>query len=253
MRPLLLFLRRAALATVIAITALLLPGPDLRAQALVADLTNHLVGITTGFTGTSVVLFGATDGPGDVVVVVRGPPREISVRRKSRVGPIWANTQSARFPDVPSYYAVASSRPLEEIVAPAARQLYEIGLDNLRLGARKERPRMDEFRAALIRTQQREGLFGQEVGKINFLGERLFRTTINLPANVPTGTYAVQVFLVRDRDVVTGQTTPLIISKVGVDAELYDFADRRAALYGFVAVFTAMMAGWLASLPFRNA
>jgi uncharacterized protein (TIGR02186 family) len=88
---------------------------------------------------------------------------------------------------------------------------------------------------------------------VNFLGERLFRTTITLPANVPTGTYTVQVFLVRDKDVVSGQTTPLIISKVGVDAELYDFADRRAALYGAVAVVAAMMAGWLASLPFRNA
>ena len=38
-----------------------------------------------------------------------------------------------------------------------------------------------------------------------------------------------------------------------VDAEIVDFADRRAALYGLVAVVTAMVAGWLASVPFRNA
>jgi uncharacterized protein (TIGR02186 family) len=232
--------------------AALLLAAAAHAQALVADLTSHLVGITTGFTGASVVLFGATDGAGDVVVVVRGPPRELSIRRKSRVAGIWVNTRSTAFAGVPSYYAVAASKPLDEVTTPAARQLYEIGLDNLRLAVTEGRDR-PEFRQALIRTQQEEGLFGREPGKVNFLGERLFRTTITLPANVPTGTYTVQVFLVRDKDVVSGQTTPLIISKVGLDAELFDFADRRAALYGIVAVAAAMMAGWLASLPFRNA
>jgi uncharacterized protein (TIGR02186 family) len=199
------------------------------------------------------VLFGATDGPGDVVVVVRGPPREVSVRRKSRVAGIWINTRRVSFAGVPTYYTVASSRPLDEITTPAARQLYEIGHENLRLTVVEGRRQIDEFRAALIRTQQNEGLFGREPGRVGFLGERLFRTEIKLPANVPIGTYTVQVFLVRDKDVVSGQTTPLIISKVGVDAELFDFADRRSALYGLVAVVAAMMAGWLASLPFRNA
>jgi uncharacterized protein (TIGR02186 family) len=235
--------RTLAAALAACALALLLAAP-VRAQALVADLTSHLVGITTGFTGASVVLFGATDGAGDVVVVVRGPPRDLSVRRKSRVAGIWINTRRTTYAGVPSYYAVAASRPLDEITTPAARQLYEIGLEG------RGQP---EFREALVRTQQKEGLFGREPGKVNFLGERLFRTTITLPANVPTGTYTVQVFLVRDKDVVSGQTTPLIISKVGVDAELYDFADRRPAVYGVVAVVAAMMAGWLASLPFRNA
>jgi len=240
---------RALLGALLLLLGTALPAS---AQPLVADLTSHLVGITTGFTGASVVLFGATDGPGDVVVVVRGPPREVSVRRKSRVAGIWINTRRVTYAGVPSYYAVASSRPLDEVTTPASRQLYEIGLENLRLNVVDGRP-SDAFRAALVRTQQDEGLFGREPGKVNFLGERLFRTTIALPANVPTGTYTVQVYLVRGNDVVSGQTTPLIISKVGLDAELFDFADRRAALYGIVAVAAAMMAGWLASLPFRNA
>src|SRR2546426_9410212 len=89
-----------------------------RAEALAADLTSHLIAITTGFTGTSVVLFGATDGPGDVIVVVRGPEREITVRRKSRVAGIWVNTQEVTFANVPSFYAVAASRPVPDILSP---------------------------------------------------------------------------------------------------------------------------------------
>jgi uncharacterized protein (TIGR02186 family) len=229
-------------------------APAARAQPLVADLTEHLVGITTGFTGTSVVLFGATEGGGDIVVVVRGPARDMVVRRKSRVGFIWVNTREATFTDVPSYYGIASSRPMGDITTAAMRGLHQLGLDNLRLGTRgRVREDVADYRAALIRTQQREGLFADTVGKVDFLGDRLFRTTIQFPANVPTGTYLVEVFLIRDKEVVSGQTTPLVVSKVGVDAEIYDFADRHAAPYGMIAVLGAMMAGWLASLPFRTA
>jgi len=32
------------------------------AASLVADLSNHLIAITTGFTGTDVLLFGAKEG-----------------------------------------------------------------------------------------------------------------------------------------------------------------------------------------------
>ena len=95
-------------------------------------------------------------------------------------------------------------------------------------------------------------LFGADIGKVSFLGERLFRATITFPTNVPTGNYLVEVFLVRDRDVVSGQTTPLVVSKVGLDAAVSDFATREAAAYGAIAVLTAVVAGWLASLPFRG-
>jgi uncharacterized protein (TIGR02186 family) len=113
--------------------------------------------------------------------------------------------------------------------------------------------RAQRFAQALIDEQQRVGLIGAEIGKISFLGERLFRATISFPTNVPTGTYLVQVFLARDRDIVGGQTTPLIVSKVGIDAEVSDFATRESAAYGAIAVLTAVVAGWLASLPFRGA
>jgi len=108
------------------------------------------------------------------------------------------------------------------------------------------------FREALIETQQHDKVFSGTVGRVGFLGDRLFSTKLDFPSNVPTGQYAVEVLLIRDKAVVGGQTTPLNIEKIGVDAEIVDFADRRAALYGLVAVATAMVAGWLASVPFRN-
>ena len=117
----------------------------------------------------------------------------------------------------------------------------------------RERADTPEFRQALLRTEIDSGLFLETVGKIDFLGDRLFRTTLAFPANVPTGTYSVEIFLLRQGEVVSAQTTPLVVSKIGIDAQVYDFADRQAFAYGLIAALIAVMAGWLASLPFRSA
>jgi uncharacterized protein (TIGR02186 family) len=243
-------IRRLALAALLLVIVAL----PVRAQTVIADLTDYVIGITTGFTGTKVVMFGAIDGPGDIVLVVRGPTHDVTVRRKSRVAGIWVNTREMTFTDVPVFYAIASTRPLGDVTTAGTRTFHQLGLDNMRFGT-KGRVRGDvaEFRAALLRTQQREGLFPETVGRIEVRAERLFRSTITFPANVPTGTYSVEVLLLRQGEVVSAQTIPLNVTKVGVDAEVYNFADRQAAIYGIVAVLMAMMAGWLASLPFRSA
>jgi uncharacterized protein (TIGR02186 family) len=237
-----------------ALTACLLGAAPAEANEVVADLSNHLIAINSSFTGTSVVLFGATDGPGDIVAVVRGPERDVTVWRKAKIAGIWANAESVEFANVPSFYTLAASRPIEEGVPPSAAALYRIGVGNLKFEPKSAVPpeRLAVFTEALIREQQRAGLFPTRVEQISFLGERLFRASIAFPANVPTGTYLVEVFLIRNRDVVGAQTTPLIVSKVGMDAAVSDFATGEGAAYGAIAVLGAVMAGWLASLPFRT-
>jgi uncharacterized protein (TIGR02186 family) len=229
------------------------PGPC-RADAIIADLSSHSIAITTGFTGASVVLFGAIDEPGDVIAVVRGPERDVTIWRKGKIAGIWANEEAVTFANIPSFYAVAASHPLDEIVPPSQAALYRIGTANLKFETRSDiaPDRLPLFEDALIRVQQHAGVFPSAVGKIAFLGDQLFRTTFAFPANVPTGSYLVEIFVVRDKDVVGGQTTPLVVSKVGVDAAVFEFARSRSLAYGAIAVMVAVMAGWVASLPFRN-
>jgi uncharacterized protein (TIGR02186 family) len=242
------------LAILVAAMFLMVPQP---ARALVADLSEHLIAITTGFTGDEVVLFGAVEQPGDVVVVVRGPLENIVVRRKERILGVWVNRTSVRFDRVPSYYAVAANRPLTEIAGPSVLERHDIGLQQLDLRPRDE-DEMDAddlapYREALIRRKQHAGTYGLSVDPVAFLGNRLFRTRLAFPENVPTGQYLVSVFLVSDGNVVAAQTTPLSVRKVGIGAEIFLFAHGRPALYGLVAILVAISAGWLASLPFRRA
>jgi uncharacterized protein (TIGR02186 family) len=246
---------RAARLVLVLAAVLCLPRAS-AAQELVADLSDHLIAISTGFTGASVVLFGAVEEPGDVAVVVRGPLETVMVRRKDRAFGVWLNADSATFADVPSFYSVASSRPLEEIAPAPVLERHAIGLAHLRLapsGADATRLRRAEvFRSALIRRMQARGLYSVEDGTVSFLGGQLFRTTVHFPASVPTGQYMVGVFLLRDGDVVSAQTTPLFVSKIGLGAEIYAFARRQAAIYGGIAIVIAVAAGWLASAAFRQ-
>jgi uncharacterized protein (TIGR02186 family) len=225
------------------------------AASLVADLSSHLIAITTGFTGTEVLLFGAKEEPGEVVVIVRGPTSSIAVRKKSRVAGIWMNTDRVTFSNVPSFYAVASSGALADIAPPSVLARHQIGFDQLKLQApaNVDPERLRDFRAALIRRQQRAGVFANDTGQVSFLGNTLFRTSVYFPANVPVGVYLVEVLLLREGNVTGAQTTPLIISKVGFGAEIFDFAHQRAAIYGLIAILVSLVSGWLPHILLRRA
>lgn len=242
--------RLAAAVTFVITTTALAPA---NAQ-LVAALSNHLVAITTGFSGTDVLLFGATDGTGEVVVVVRGPEGVATVHRKGRTFGIWVNEADMDFANVPGFWAIAASRPLEELLPQRVADFHQLGLQYLRLLPleRSSERRIREFRDALIRNKQRAGLYAETQGNIAFLGNRLFRTDLWIPANAPIGTYTVNVYLVRDNDVVSAETTPLVVGKVGFEARVFDFAYRASVGYGILAVLIAAMAGWVANLMFRK-
>ncbi len=226
-----------------------------QAQSLVADLSKRLVAITTGFVGTDVLLFGAVEGEGDIVIVVRGPDRPVTMYRKSRVLGIWANTAQMTFERAPSFYAIATSKPIREIAPDVVRARHEMGVDALRLdlpAAKASRNVARDWRQGLIRNFQKSGLYGHEVGSVTFLGNQLFRVELHLPANVPTGAYQVITYLLKDGHVASAQTMPLFVSKIGAEAAIFDFATRYSAYYGLIAIVIALMAGWLAHLAFRK-
>lgn len=229
-----------------------------KAQGLVADLSSHLIAITTDFTGTDLLMFGTLEDPEfqDVVVVVTGPPETVTIRQKEQVFGVWVNRGSTVFEQVPSFYRVASSRPLDEIMNERDLDRSQIGLRHLKMtqapGSQTFRARLEAFQEAFIRRQVGRGLYGADASAIRIVGGRLFRTSISFPANVPTGQFIVTAYLLEDGNIVDAQTTPLIVSKTGLGADVARFAYTNALWYGIVAVIVAMMAGWSASWIFRR-
>ncbi|CAN0450670.1 unnamed protein product, partial [Discosporangium mesarthrocarpum] len=70
---------------------------------------------------------------------------------------------------------------------------------------------------------------------------------------VPIGDYQVTVHLFKNGEHVSSENTPLTVQKVGLEAQIYDFAHNHAAWYGAIAIIIALMAGWLAGVIFRRA
>lgn len=226
------------------------------AQEVVADLSDHFIAINTAFTGTDVVLFGTVDAPADIAVVIQGPREDVEVWQRARTLGVWTNSRSVIFEDAPSFYVIATTRPLESFAEPAVLERQGIGIEYLPLTPRDAGDLTAEeaaaFRAALVRNRQQAGVYGVAPGRVAFLGQRLFRTDITFPANLPTGRYDVSVFAFRDGAVVGAQTTPLSVSQVGLSAGIVRFARREAALYGLGAIAMAIAAGWAAGTIFRR-
>ncbi|MGI9435067.1 MAG: TIGR02186 family protein [Geminicoccaceae bacterium] len=228
-----------------------------RANGLAADVSERLIAITTAFVGDSVVVFGSMETDGPIVITMEGPNLDQTVRRKSRIAGIWINRDRVVFKDAPSFYAIATSQGLNDIASVEVRDRLNLGVEHLKLepmdGAGYSAAELDAFAAALIRNKQKQGLYTDAPEPVNFPGPRLFRTTFSFPANVPPGLYRIQVFQLKDGQVTGAQQSSLQISKIGMEAEVFDFAQENAALYGIVAIIIAVASGWLAGVIFRRA
>lgn len=229
---------------------------ELYAKPLVADLDKRHIEIHSGFTGTDLLLFGARHDAGDIVVVVRGPSHEYVVRKKKNIGGIWINRNQITFKDVPGYYAIASSRPLEKIKNDYLLDNLDIGTNYLEPSYKPTRNTklINEFHQALIDTKEQEKLYPKTLshGTVSFIGDSLFRTIITFPDNIPRGTYTAEVYLFSGGQLSGMQSTSIEVKKTGLDAFIYDAAYHHSAIYGIIAIIIALFAGWLANFAFRK-
>jgi len=234
------------------------------AEELAAGISRDTIEITSNFTGTDVVTFGAIESepgeaviPGrarDVVVVIRSvEAMDATVRKKERFGPIWVNRETRRFAGAPAFYFVASTRPLKDIARSDALEQFEIGLDHLPIGpAPGAVGGPKDFRDAIVRAKKRVGLYSEHPGGVSFLSQTLFRTTAALPANVPAGNLKVIVYLFANGQVVSSNSMTLFVDKTGIERRLSNFAFNLPWLYGIAAVALSALAGFLSSLAFRE-
>lgn len=221
-----------------------------QAKPLIADLSPDHIAIDSRFTGTELLLFGATNTPGDLLVVVRGPERNIIVRQKERVAGIWINTREKIFQSVPLFLSYASNRESNQpFVAsfPAAFSLlfrHEPFFQSV-YG-------QDPFHDALIARYKTLGLYGSQVADVRFIGDTLFKAVLPFPRNIPRGKYTVEIYLVDGNRIATFQITPVTVRKVGMDAWIFDFAHHQPILYGIACILVAISAGWLAGRIFAK-
>lgn len=228
-------------------------SPALAATPVVGDLSNYRIRIDSGFNGTRLFVFGARNEGGDIVVVVRGPNKNYLVRKKESFGGIWVNRQRMKFYDVPDFYAVASSKPLEELVNSRVYAQLGIGQTNVLVKpSYVTQDAYEEFQEAFLRNQRKVRLYSATTEPVNFMAETLFKTAVEFPDNIPSGNYTAEIYLISGGELVGMQSTPIRVVKSGLDAVLHHYAQYNPVLYGITAVVMALGAGWLAARLFEK-
>jgi uncharacterized protein (TIGR02186 family) len=253
--------RRLLLALALLLAAL----APARAERLIVSVSNHRVTVTPNYSGEELVLFGSIEKDAstpagrnyDLVVTVAGPRADMVTRRKERRFGIWINTDYRQFLQVPGYLALFANRPFDAIAAPEVQRRQQLGLDNVLLTQRvgtdyADVVPNDAFRRAFLRLQMQHGLYREDTTAVTFLTPTLFRTGIPLPAQVPIGTYEVDIKLLSDGALVTRTETAFEIVKVGFEQFVATTARQNGLVYGLVTAAMALMTGWMASIVFRK-
>ena len=222
------------------------------AKGFTADLAQHIVRIETDFLGEELVVFGGTDEPGDIILVVRGPEESLIIRKKDKVNGLWLNHDALLIHEVPRFYAIACTNPIKDILSVEELKRHQIGLHEIHLSWPQEKGDITPFKEALVAQKIKQGHFLEKCQKVDFISNDFFRVTFNLPATIPTGAYTVQVFFINDHIIKEGRTIPFIVTKSGSSAEFSEYAFNNAFLYGLFSSLTALILGFIISLFFRN-
>ena len=220
------------------------------------DVSQRRIDIIYSFTGAELLLFGAIvypDGrpppkPADIVVVIKGPAESSLLREKKKVAGIWVNAESARFRSVPSFYAVASSRPIARIVDPRTAAIYEFGINNIQLSpASSALPDVQKrFEHGLVDLKRRMGLYAEVADGVEVTQGVLYRARISLPARTPVGSYTAETFLVQDGRVIAAAVRDIIVERSGFERFVAVAAQTMVAgirIAGGGAVGAAGLAG----------
>lgn len=236
------------------------------AERLIASLSNHRVLINSVFSGVELVLFGSVEadaqpvprrGGYDIIATVTGPRQTLVTRRKERVFGIWVNIESRLFVGVPSYLAVLANKPFDAVTNADTLRRLQIGFANTVLPQQigpdlADVVREDPFRVAFLRLKQRHDLYTEKPTGVTFLTPTLYRASVPVPAEVPVGTYEVDVKLFADGAMIARTTSAFEVVKVGFERFVAASAVDHGVLYGLITAFLALMTGWAASIVFRR-
>ncbi len=239
------------------LSLLLVLALPLPAEELVSDLSQDEVSINATFDGSDILVFGAIrrdapepEGELGVIITVAGPDQHVTIRRKERKFGIWVNSDEVEIEQAPSFYAVSSSAPLEDILRPSedlrnrvttSQAVRQVGANVLDSGS---------FAKALVRIKSDQDLYQLNEGAVSLSEDTLFSTSIEMPANLTEGDYATRIMLTRDGTIVDTHETLIPVQKVGIERWLYNMSRENAFWYGIMSLVIAIAAGWLASAAF---
>ncbi len=230
---------------IIALALLCLAAPGLAlADAVSFDVTPPAIAIDALYNGENLTLTGAVPAGSQVVARLSGEAGTVGMKRKGKVfGLLWMNLDKVTFTNAPKVFLVAAS---PEAPAEAVARLGVPGLAERIAVAAKDADEASLV-AEFLRFQKAEKLYKENAGEVVLSPDsgdsRPFTATLQAPSRLSPGAYSVEVFALRDGNVVAQGEATVQVAFTGAPAFLADMAFGHGALYGILASIVAILGG----------
>jgi uncharacterized protein (TIGR02186 family) len=220
---------------------------------LISGISTNEINIDTKFKGAQILLFGAKGDAGNIVITVRGPKKNFLVTKKQKILAVWYNGTRINFENSYSFFSIFSTFNNGEIQEDIMSDL-ELGKDFLEFSTSDKisEKNNNDFKAQLIEKMEKNNLYNNNVNKVEFLDETLFKVMLNFPKNIVRGIYTVELYLIKENTLISFQSIPIYVNQIGISAKISDFAIQQDMIYGIIAVMLALIVGWLANYIFAR-
>lgn len=214
---------------------------------LVTEFSHVQVNITTRYTGDEITLFGAMSAPGQIVVKMRSPDQVVSLEKKGRTGPFWLSEGKHEVEGTPGLYYLLSSAPLDGMLPASTRTQYGLDLADAIKGMKATPTEtgagLKTIQAAVLRLKQARHYYVVDPKAVKISGKRLYSATLHLPSQLPLGKYRVDIYLVRNGQVVATDHRTIRVEEVQLARWISSTAEDHSWIFGVVFTFGVMLLG----------
>jgi hypothetical protein len=231
------------------------------AFAMLTAKANHdHITIDFFYHGSTVSVRGVSEPGTDLIIKITSPEGHQALKKKGKVGgALWMNVGELKFEQVPNFYAVYSTKKIEDLLTQAEREKYLIGYPALEkhveitpVSDETEKARwFDEF----VKFKEASKTYASVSGKITTTmkdGKQDYYILTDWPYQATPGDYLVSVYAVKNNKVVEQAKAKVLVEQVGMVKALANMAKNSAAFYGFLSVGAALGAGFGVGMIFRK-
>ena len=216
-------IKRFAKYTVLALLAVAALAILASSASAMTAKTNHddiKIGLT--YHGSTVSVSGMTDINVDLIMKITAEDSTEKLMRKGKAAGMWMNVEEITLDHVPEVYYLRSTKDPETILSAEQRNQYVIGYPALREKIDLKPAKPPEQRAKLlddfIKYKEDGKLYGESLGDVDIKPEdsgESYYTVFDWPYQAPPGEYQVDVYAVKDGQVIDTAESQVTVEQDG--------------------------------------
>jgi len=221
------------------------------------------IDIGTFYNGTDINISGKIPDDCEIVGVFTGDRNILHLKEKGKaLGLLWMNLNTLTFNNVPSVFLVSSQKRIEDMTVQNEDENLNVknagfaGLSKLiTVESEESDPRISVEK--LFNLKKREELYQEQTGNISYTapiqGYKSFSMKIYIPSRLSPGDYMVNVYSVRNGQIIGHAEKSVEAGLTGIPAFLATLAFDHSLMYGIFATIIAIAGGLVIGYVFQGA